>query len=202
MNTVFTTLSPVGVFYPLFIFLVLLALTLRWFLRRRMGSDRWDQMINLLERFLLTAMILSMLLGAVLQIVLRNFFQTGLVWIEPLLRHLVLWICFTGAVTASGRLRHIHMDVVGHLLPEKPRLWLVRITTMAAALVCMVLARASWIYLGQEYEFGSSGFLGIPVWLLTSVIFIGFALMAERFFSRACAPAGLLLKIEQEGQEG
>ena len=66
-----------------------------------------------------------------------------------------------------------------------------------------LLARAAWIYLGQEHEFGATGFLGIPVWLLTSVIFLGFALMAARFTTRALASARVLAAIarEHEGDE-
>lgn len=191
----FGALSPAGIFYPLFVILVAAGLFSRWNVRRRIGVARWDHAIRLLERLALTGLLLMMLSFAVLQIILRNAFQTGLVWIEPLLRHLVLWIGFTAAVVAAGRLRHIQMDVIGRLLPEKGRVFTARLTTLAAAVICMVLARAAWIYLGQEREFGSEGFLGLPNWLLTSVIFLGFALMAKRFVARALLPAAALIPM-------
>ena len=191
----FGALSPAGIFYPLFVILVAAGLFSRWNVRRRIGVARWDHATRLLERLALTGLLLTMLSFAVLQIILRNAFQTGLVWIEPLLRHLVLWIGFTAAVVAAGRLRHIQMDVIGRLLPEKGRVFTARLTTLAAAVICMVLARAAWIYLGQEREFGSEGFLGLPNWLLTSVIFLGFALMAKRFVARALLPAAALIPM-------
>lgn len=195
------TATPSWLFYPLFAILVALWLAVRWVLRRRLGDAKWEGRIHGLECGALTGLLLCMLGFAVLQILLRNIFRTGLVWVEPLLRHLVLWICFVGGFVAAGRLRHIHMDVIGRLLPEQPRLWVLRLTTLAAALVCAVLARAAWIYLGQEHEFGATGFLGIPVWLLTSVIFLGFALMAARFTTRALASAPVLAAIAREHEE-
>lgn len=191
----FAVLSPPGIFYPLFVALVALGLFVRWSVRRKVGAARWDLRIRLLERLVLTSQLLAMLGFAVLQIILRNAFQTGLIWIDPLLRHLVLWIGFTAAVVAAGRLRHIHMDVLGRLLPRSGQVLTARLTTLAAAVICMVLARAAWIYLGQEREFGSEGLLGLPVWLLTSVIFLGFALMAKRFTSRALMPERALFPM-------
>jgi TRAP-type C4-dicarboxylate transport system permease small subunit len=198
---IFSAIAPAGVFYPLFVLLLALGLGARGLVRHAAGGARWDQLVRRLERLALTVLLLAMLGFGVLQIVLRNLFHTGLVWIDPLLRHLVLWIGFTAAVVAAGRLRHIQMDVVGRLLPAGPRLWVLRLTTLAAAIVCMVLARAAWVYLGQEHEFGSTGFLSIPIWLLQVVVFIGFALLAKRFFTRALLPSRELAAIAREGHE-
>jgi TRAP-type C4-dicarboxylate transport system permease small subunit len=172
-------------FYPLFALVVGTLLGLRWWARHGAGTERWDGAIRAFERLALTAMILAMLSLAMLQILLRNLFRTGLVWIDPLLRHLVLWIGVTGAVVATGRLRHIQMDVIGRLLPPGPRLLVTRLTSLVAAGICAVIARGAWVYLGEEADFGSAGLLGIPSWALTSVLFLGFALMSARFAVRA-----------------
>lgn len=176
--------SP-GTFYPAFIGFLAVWLSLRALARRGAGAPRWDRLMRALERAVLALLILAMLLLAMLQIVLRNFFHQGLVWIDPLLRHLVLWIGITGAVVATGHLRHIQMDVIGRTLPARPRLLVTRITCVVAAAICALLARGAYVYLIEEAGFGSTGLLGIPTWGLTSVLFIGFALMAARFASRA-----------------
>ncbi|MBD3163147.1 MAG: TRAP transporter small permease subunit, partial [Candidatus Eisenbacteria bacterium] len=59
-----------------------------------------------------------MILLSGLQVVLRNFFQIGLLWIDPLVRTLLLWVAFLGAFAAAGRARHIRIDVLGRLLPD------------------------------------------------------------------------------------
>lgn len=187
MTELIQSLRAPGTFYPAFLGFVAAYLLLRALARRGRGTARWDRGVRDLERGVLALMILAMLLLAMLQIVLRNFFHEGLVWIDPLLRHLVLWIGVTGAVVATGRLRHIQMDVIGRLFPTGPRLLVTRITSLAAAGICAALARGALLYLVDEASFGSVGLLGIPTWALTSVLFFGFALMAARFASRAVA---------------
>jgi C4-dicarboxylate transporter, DctQ subunit len=187
VSALISSLQTPATFYPLFLGLVALWLGARWLLRRGAGAVRWDRTMRGLERGVLTLFIVGMLLLAMLQIALRNLFHTGLVWIDPLLRHLVLWIGITGAVVATGRLRHIQMDVIGRLLPAGLRLFATRLTALVAAGVCTALAHAAWVYLGEESSFGAVGFLGIQTWVLTSVLFFGFALMAARFASRGLA---------------
>lgn len=180
----FGSLASPGTYYPVFGAFVVACLAVRAIVRRRVGAAGWSRGVGVLEQWVLTLLLLSMLGFAVLQIVLRNFFETGLVWIDPLLRHLMMWIGFAGAVVAAGKLRHIQMDVVGRLVPMGPRLWIVRFTTLVAAVICAVLSRATWVFLGQEQEFGMTGFLEIPTWILLAALWIGFALIAVRFLAR------------------
>jgi len=196
----FASLAPPSAFYPAFACLVIVCLLVRWLYRRHRGAESWDGVVRTLERTTMSVLLLGMLGFAVLQIILRNFFDSGLVWIEPLLRHLVLWIGFAGAVVAAGRLRHIQMDVVGRLLPMAPRLWVVRFTTLVATLICSVLARAAWVFLGQESEAGLTGFLSIPTWILLAAILIGFSLIAVRFAARLFTSSEDLEEILIEAQ--
>ncbi|MCK4411968.1 MAG: TRAP transporter small permease [Candidatus Eisenbacteria sp.] len=202
MKEIFAATSSPGVFYPLLVALMLLWLGLRALLRRKLGAERWEARVGTAEQVVLTILILGMIALSMAQIVLRNFFHTGLIWIEPLLRHLVLWIGFTAAVVATGRLRHIHMDVIGRLLPPGPRLFVTRATSLVAATVCVVLARAAWLFLADEQAFGTTGLLEIPVWMLTSVLFPGFALMAARFIARAFGSTATLQMIAAEREQG
>ena len=114
----------------------------------------------------------------------------------------MLWLGFTGAIVAAGRLRHIQMDVIGRLLPPGPRIATLRLTTLAAAAVCAVLARASWLFLGQEQEFGARGFLGIATWQLYAIIFVGFAAILVRFLARALTRGDQLAAILAEAHGG
>jgi len=68
---------------------------------------------NILHRVEDAALILalaSMLVMALAQIVLRNFFDTGLLWAEPFLRILVLWVAMLGGMVATREGRHIAID--------------------------------------------------------------------------------------------
>ncbi len=57
-----------------------------------------------------TVLVTMVLLGFV-QVVIRNFFQTGIPWAEVVLRHLVLWVGMLGGVLASRASRQIGIDL-------------------------------------------------------------------------------------------
>lgn len=162
--------------------LVLILLGLRALALRVWGAERYRRIGLGVERGVLTALILSMVLLSALQIALRNFFESGLLWIDPLLRHLVLWTCFLGGAAATSRGRHIQIDLVGIFLKAgelKDRLH--RVASGMAALVCLALAGGAYTYLQQEREAGVSAFLGLESWQVQGVLYFGFVFLAYRF---------------------
>ena len=54
------------------------------------------------EEKMLCLLLAAMIVLACLQIFLRTAVSGGLLWIDPLLRYLVLWSGLLGAVAASG----------------------------------------------------------------------------------------------------
>src|SRR5690606_32189096 len=92
------------------------------------------------EDALLVGVFLAMLLLAGAQIVMRNFFGTGLAWIDPLLRILVLWVGMLGAVVATREDRHINIDVLSRFAPPAVLPWLKRVVALATTMVCALLA--------------------------------------------------------------
>ncbi|MCK5358284.1 MAG: hypothetical protein KAJ48_07800, partial [Elusimicrobiales bacterium] len=46
------------------------------------------------EKFLIIAFVFFMVTLSFLQVVLRLFFNYGIVWLDPVLRHMVLWSGF------------------------------------------------------------------------------------------------------------
>ncbi len=178
-------LPPLGPGWPpvlLSAAIVTLLLVLRALAMRAWGAERYRGVGANVERAVLTAVILSMVLLSALQIALRNIFESGLLWIDPLLRHLVLWTCFLGAAAATSRGRHIQIDLVGifvkqGLLRER----LQRISSALAAGVCLALAGGGYTYLQQERDAGASAFLGLASWQAQSVLYFGFVFLAYRF---------------------
>ncbi len=51
---------------------------------------------------LVAAVLLAMVLLSALQILLRNVLDTGLLWIDPLLRHFVLFLALLGGIVGHG----------------------------------------------------------------------------------------------------
>ncbi|MGD8591878.1 MAG: TRAP transporter small permease subunit, partial [Gammaproteobacteria bacterium] len=73
------------------------------------------------EDSLLAMLLIAMILLAGTQILLRNVFETSLVWADPLLRITVLWAALLGALAASRDNKHITIDVLTRVMNEKAR---------------------------------------------------------------------------------
>lgn len=178
---IFRLLSPGPVFLGALGFIYLLLIIHRVTFGRRVDPEKNERRIQMAEAAVLSVILLAMIFFAVLQIVLRNFFHTGLIWIDPFLRYLVLWIGLLGAYAATRRLRHITIDVLGRVLPSGVQPGVRAVTSAVALVACALLTNASWAYMRNEVIFGSRPFLGIPSWIMVSILVFGFAGMGWRF---------------------
>ncbi len=153
---------------------------------------RW---LHRLEDAFLVLLLLFMIGLAVTQIVLRNAVDGGLLWGDPLLRVLVLWVALWGAVVASREQRHISMDILNRFLPPAGRRWATVFNALFAAGICAALAWFSLEFVRMEFEAPSMAFARVPTWLCESIMPLGFGLMSLRFaFYAAQAALGLPLK--------
>lgn len=129
----------------------------------------------------LLVIILASLIGlAAGQIFLRNVFDFGVIWIEPLSRVLVMWLALIAAGIATREKAHLAIDVT-QSLPGYVLKWLDRLTNVIAGCVCLAIAYYSVELVRFEYEDGLMAFDGVPVWLTEVIIPISFLLMGCRF---------------------
>jgi TRAP-type C4-dicarboxylate transport system permease small subunit len=150
--------------------------------------------------------VLALLLGAMivlapLQILMRGVLDTGLVWVDPLLRVLVLWVGLLGAVAASWEGRHITIDVVSRVLPERARAAAGAASGLFTAVVTALVAYHGARFVISEYRFESVAFSGIPAWGLESVIPFSLAMMALRYGRLAASDLFAVFRKEGAGQE-
>lgn len=146
---------------------------------------RWSRRF---EDALLVAVFAAMLVLAAAQIVMRNFLDTGVAWIDPLLRVLVLWVGMLGAVAATREDRHINIDVLSKFAPPAVLPWLKRVIGVATAAVCALLTWHSFRFVRDEYAYSDFEVAGLPVWFWQSILPLGFALMTWRFLLLAVFP--------------
>ena len=144
-------------------------------------SNRIISFINKFENALLVSILTSMVILAVFQIISRNVFSEGVVWIDPLLRILVLWIGLSGAVVATRTDNHIRIDVFVKYLPQKMLPVIQRSVYLFTLLICLLIAWHSARFVFSEYEYGTMAFLSIPAWLTAVIIPVSFTLMAFRY---------------------
>jgi TRAP-type C4-dicarboxylate transport system permease small subunit len=146
----------------------------------------WLQRI---EIFLLAALVLTLAALAGAQIILRDFFDTGISWADQLMRSLVLWTGMLGALTAARDDKHIALDVLQRYLPPTAQR-AARVVTLGFT-VAVCAAMAYYCYRLIALEFAESTQAGavsaIPAWLPVSILPIAFGLMAIRFALRAFA---------------
>ena len=134
-----------------------------------------------LEDALLALLLTSMIGVAVLQIILRNFFDSGLFWGDSAVRTMVLWVAMLGAMVASRNDEHIRIDLAGQYLTGPARVWVSRLVN---AFVCVVLLIFSWYsleFVRYEYEDQAIAFASVPAWLCESIMPAGAFIMAMRY---------------------
>ncbi|MEA2083128.1 MAG: TRAP transporter small permease [Thermodesulfobacteriota bacterium] len=138
--------------------------------------------LHCVEDIILIGLLVLMIGMAVTQIFLRNFFDSGIIWGDVLIRILVLWIGLVGAMTASRQDKHICIDVVTRYLPERAKHISKSVTQLVTASVCAIVTYYSLEFVRMEVEYGGNAFAAIPVWVCEAVIPAAFAVMALRHF--------------------
>jgi len=133
------------------------------------------------ERLILCLLLSAMILLACLQIILRTFFDSGLIWADPLLRYLVLWCGLIGAVSATGQGKHIALDITSNHLPKKLEPWINLVTSLFSTLAAGGLTWAAWRFLRGEIEFGGAGPLALPLWFWKGIFPVAFGLIALKY---------------------
>ncbi|MCW8830285.1 MAG: TRAP transporter small permease, partial [Gammaproteobacteria bacterium] len=137
--------------------------------------------INKLEDWFLIIMLAVMVVLAITQIFYRNIFGEGIVWIDPLLRVLVLWVAIAGAVVATRTDNHIRIDFFTRYISEKFHKTLQRLVYAFCIFICGLIAWHSVRFVQMDYEYATIAFAKIPAWVTELIIPIGFFMMAVRY---------------------
>ena len=156
-----------------------------------------DSGLAYFENGLIILILGVMVLLAFLQVLLRNLFDTGLLWGDIFLRQLVLWVGFIGASLATREEKHINIDVLTRLIPARFVPWAKIGVDLVSVIICVLLAKAGYVFLQGEIEFKTILFGNIPAWYFEIIIPIGFALIGFRFLLKVVdRTANLLAKNE------
>ncbi len=143
--------------------------------------DKLDNQISRLETVLVTVLLTMMILMAFSQIVLRNFFATGIDWGDALVRYLVVWVAFIGAAIATREGKHITLDLLSRRLTGAGSITLRTLSCFISAVVCGLLTVAAAKFIRFEAQMGSTAFLDLPVWVPELIMPVTFGLMTFRF---------------------
>jgi TRAP-type C4-dicarboxylate transport system permease small subunit len=165
-------------------------------------SDSTARALRWIEQGSLTALFLALVIVGLAQIGFRNFAGIALPWADALMRSLVLWLTMVGAVVATGRLRHIRIDLVERWLSPRSVAWLRRVMFGATAVVCLIMTWTSMDMVELEYQFQAVAFLNVPNWIVMTIVPVGFAMMTARFTAWTLfPPSGAVPPVPAAGKD-
>jgi TRAP-type C4-dicarboxylate transport system permease small subunit len=147
----------------------------------------FDELLERISRYGLILGFLGILFLATWAIVMRWLGQ-GLLWIDPLVRHLVFTCAFFGGSLATKKNVHIKIDIFTKLF-ERPGwkflLWPVHnMVSLFSFVVCLMLMKSGIDLYVVEKEFGAPSFLEIHSAYLVGIIPMGMGLICLRFLNK------------------
>jgi TRAP-type C4-dicarboxylate transport system permease small subunit len=145
-------------------------------------------LLHKLENTLLYSLVTGLVSISLLQILLRNFHDSGIYWGDSALRVLVFWLAMVGAMVASREIGHISIDALTHYLSP---LWR-RITAISASVfsasVCFIAAWHCYLFVQDERQFGDIAFANIPVWWCEAIMPLSLFVIGLRFLIQIFSP--------------
>ncbi|MGB1091279.1 MAG: TRAP transporter small permease [Oceanobacter sp.] len=143
------------------------------------------KVVHKIEDAVLVTVLASLLALASIDIIARLVFGGGVVWIQPALRVMVLWLGLLGAMLATRSREHIAIDLVNRLAPASINQLISVFTLGFSAFICGLIAWHSAAYVELAKEFGDTVMGDMPAWPFQLIIPFSFSLMALRFLLQA-----------------
>lgn len=119
---------------------------------------RFEEWIVKTEKGLIVLFVALMISLSFLQVLLRVFFHSGIVWLDPMLRHMVLWSGLLGTSLASRYSRQFALEALVKFAPEKIHRPLAILAGTFTIAVSGLLFWAAYKFIGDEIEYGSTAF--------------------------------------------
>lgn len=139
---------------------------------------RIEKGLIILVLFLLTVLSFG-------QVIARNVFKVGYMWIDEFTRCIVLWMAFIGGALCSEYARHMRIDIILHLMKGKKKRAVEIIGNVFIVVICSFLLVASINHIKYQMESSVQLMLqGVPDWIISLVIPYFFAVTILRALLR------------------
>lgn len=110
------------------------------------------------EKALIVLFVALMISLSFLQVLLRVFFHSGIVWLDPVLRHMVLWSGLLGTALASRYSRQFALEALVKFAPEKARRGLAIFAGAFTVAVSGLLFWAAFKFVKDDFASASTSF--------------------------------------------
>lgn len=161
----------------------------------------WLQRVHRAEDALLVALLALMIALAATQILMRNLFDSGFVWIDPILRVLVLWLGLLGATVATRYDKHISIDLLTRFIEGRLQYLLQVVVEQVSAWTCLVIAAHGFNWVRFDFVDGLTAFAGIPAWMLEVIVPLSFAVIGLRYLLMSWSSAQLYFRYRDTTDE-
>ncbi len=145
------------------------------------------------EKAVVILLIFAMVALSFLQVLLRIALNSGIVWLDPLLRYMVLWAGLLGAVLAARYSQHFALEAVFHFIPKKLHRPLQVFAALFTVLASGLLFNASYKVVRVDLSYASAAFYigntAMSSGWLELIIPAAFALIALHVFIGVFRPA-------------
>ena len=143
------------------------------------------------EDGLLVLLLTTMIVLAGTQILMRNLFDSGFVWIDPVLRVMVLWLGLIGATVATRHNKHIRIDLLSRYFERNTHRLIQTVVSQISAWTCLLVAWFGIDWIRLDYEDSVTLFGGVPAWMAEIIVPFAFALIGFRYLLLSCHSARL-----------
>ena len=141
--------------------------------------ERLEEGFSLLVLGIMSGMLLS-------EIVAREWFGSSIPGSVAVVQHMTLWITFLGAALAARSDRLLALSM-GTYLPERWRRGAKVLTSLLAVGVTSCLFLASVHLVQIDHAYGDTVAWGIPIWVFSAIMPLGFAMIVGRLIWHAAA---------------
>ncbi len=138
--------------------------------------------LDKLEEVFMAAALAFMTILTFIQVVLRYVFDAGWVWSLEATTYTFAWLVLIGMSYCVRERAHIAVDLVTNRLPPAAR----RVVMLAAIGLCIAycgfMIYGGSVFVDRLMALGNNARdIPLPRWLLTSILPLGFGLLAIRF---------------------
>ena len=119
---------------------------------------RFEDYVVKAEKSLVVLLIFAMVGMSFTQVLLRLLLHSGIVWLDPLMRHMVMWAGLTGAALAARYCRHFALEAFVKFAPRALRRPLEILAGLFAIAVSSLLFYAAYKFIKDEFAAGSVAF--------------------------------------------
>ncbi len=147
--------------------------------------QKLEDIIKKIEASFLFIITSFVLIITFLQVILRNFFHSGITWADDISRHLVFWIAMFGASLATSEGRHINIELLPRFFSDRWK-YLNRIFLEAVATVLSIFLfyySVKFVKLEKEAQEALLN-INVKVWIIALAFPIGFGMVSLKFFIR------------------